>query len=115
MKSDIHADIALDGLIKFLNKKKEDCKEKIVVENEVDKKGKGDEMNKEQTETKDMRKHKGKKKKQALNFLMFLISWLTVLQGKGKTKTAIRQLLILRHSQNAYNLMFHNDDGQSVQ
>ncbi|KAF3616607.1 putative inactive leucine-rich repeat receptor-like protein kinase-like [Capsicum annuum] len=36
-KSD-HGDIALDGLIKF-NKKKEDSKEKIVVENEADKKG----------------------------------------------------------------------------
>ncbi|XP_055810491.1 AAA-ATPase At3g50940-like [Solanum dulcamara] len=56
MKSD-EADIALDGLIKFINKKKEDCKEKIVVENEVDEKG--DEMNKEEIETKETRKRKG--------------------------------------------------------
>lgn len=56
MKSD-HADIALDELSSFLNKKKEDCKSKIVVENEADKKG--DEMNKEQTDAKDMRKRKG--------------------------------------------------------
>ncbi|MCD9640869.1 hypothetical protein HAX54_026579 [Datura stramonium] len=50
MKSD-EADIALDELIKFLNKKKE----KIV---EVDEKG--DEMNKEETDTKQIRKLKGK-------------------------------------------------------
>lgn len=56
MKSD-EADIALDGLIKFINKKKEDRKEKIVVENEVDEKG--DEMNKEEIETKEMRRRKG--------------------------------------------------------
>lgn len=53
MKSD-EADIALDELIKFLNKKKEDCKQKIV---EVDEKG--DEMNKEETDTKKIRKGKG--------------------------------------------------------
>ncbi|KAJ8547706.1 hypothetical protein K7X08_011292 [Anisodus acutangulus] len=62
MKSD-EADIALDGLIKFLNKKKEDFKEKIVVENEVDDE-KGDEMKKEEIiETKEMRKRKGNSKR----------------------------------------------------
>ncbi|KAK4357611.1 hypothetical protein RND71_023221 [Anisodus tanguticus] len=62
MKSD-EADIALDGLIKFLNKKKEDFKEKIVVENEVDDE-KGDEMKKEEiVETKEMRKRKGNSKR----------------------------------------------------
>lgn len=56
MKSD-EADIALDGLIKLLNMKKEDCKEKIIVENEVDEKI--DETNKEEIETKETRKRKG--------------------------------------------------------
>ncbi|XP_060214170.1 AAA-ATPase At3g50940-like [Lycium barbarum] len=56
MKSD-EAEIALDGLIKFLHKKKDGCKEKIVVENEVVDE-KGDEM-KEEIEIKDLRKRKG--------------------------------------------------------
>ncbi|XP_049403163.1 AAA-ATPase At3g50940-like [Solanum stenotomum] len=56
MKSD-EADIALDGLIKLLNKKKADCKEKIIVENEVDEKI--DETNKEEIDTKETRKRKG--------------------------------------------------------
>ncbi|CAN4109558.1 unnamed protein product [Withania somnifera] len=50
MRSD-EAEIALDGLINYLNKKKEDCKEKSVVENEV--------VEKEEIETKETRKRKG--------------------------------------------------------
>ena len=53
MKSD-EADIALDGLIKFINKKKEDRKDKIIVENEVDE---------IIDEAKKTRKHKGKSRR----------------------------------------------------
>lgn len=50
------ADIALDGLIKFLNKKKE---EKIVVQNALDEKEDEIEEINKQVETKEIKKRKG--------------------------------------------------------
>ncbi|CAN4124170.1 unnamed protein product [Withania somnifera] len=50
--------VEIEELItEFLNKKKEDCKEKVAVENEMVEKG--DEMNKEEMEIKKTRKRKG--------------------------------------------------------
>ncbi|XP_059291863.1 protein HYPER-SENSITIVITY-RELATED 4-like [Lycium ferocissimum] len=62
MKSD-EADIALEGLIKFLHKKKLDCEETNVGKDEVNEKGNEMEKVKEEVEMRVMRKCGGKTRK----------------------------------------------------